>query len=156
MAGAIQKMVSAVNRTTEPVDGMFDGQPVVLLPGYEIVDGKVVGAGPSGTVRSNPLPYFAAEMIKRQNPVMGTEDPLDPRDFESLIGIVEWDDPIDHLEQSDAIERLDRELMSEEAQTATPMLTAAGRKSKKKTRGGRRYSDTRLKNPLAIRADYEG
>lgn len=154
MAGVIPRLVNAVNRSTEPLDAMFDGQPVVLLPGYAKVekDGKtiIVGAGPGEAVVSTPLPYFAAEMVKRQNPVMGTEDPESPGDFESLIGIIEWGDDISHIEQSDAEERLDRSLLDDVAQKAKTVR----KRSKKRGRGGRRYSDARLKNPNAIKGEY--
>lgn len=159
---AIPKMVQAVNRTLGPLDAMYDGQPVVLLSGYvEDYDEKgkksIIGAGPAGSVRTNPLPYFAAEMVKRQNPVMGTEDPENPKDFESLVGIVEWGDDIDHIEQSAAEERLDRGLMDDTAQTAKNIMTSAGRKSKRgkrKKRGGKFMTDENLRSPMGIRADY--
>jgi hypothetical protein len=54
-------------------------------------------------------------------------------------------DDIDHLEQSDAIERLDRELLGDEAQQAR----LVGKKRKK----GRQFSDDRLYNPGGIRGD---
>jgi hypothetical protein len=160
MAG-IPKMVLVVNRTTRPLDAMFDGQPVVLLPGYMLAPKEgdeekdkpklvIVGAGPAGAVVTNSLPYFAAELVKRQNPVMGTEDPEAPNVFDSLIGVVEWGDDISHLEQSDAIERLDRELLDDDAQRARP--TARSKANKK--RGSRRYTDNRLKSPAAIRGDF--
>lgn len=160
MAGvAFQRMVSLVNRTTKPVDAMFNGQPVVIPPGYKLAeDEKIVGAGRDGAPLSFSVPYFAAEMCKRQNPVMGTEDPTNPAEFESLLGVIEWNDPIDHIEQSDAPERLDRELLDEEAQEAKPIKTAAGRrmaKLKKRGKGGRAFSDTRLKAPMGTKAAYD-
>lgn len=163
MAGAIPRVVNAVNRSTVPLDAMFDGQPVVIPAGYKVVDAegvsRIIGAGRDGEPLTYPLPYFAAEMVKRQNPIMGTEDPTSPRDFESLIAIVEWDDDVSHVEQSDAIERLDREMMDEAAQEAKPTETAQGRraaKNKKRKKGGRAHTDTRVRNPMGIRADYEG
>jgi hypothetical protein len=96
-------------------------------------------------------------MVKRQNPVMGTEDPENPRDFESLVGIIEWGDDIDHKEQSAVEERLDRELMNDTAQTAKNVMTNSGRKSaraKKKRRGAKNMVDERLKAPMGIRAEY--
>lgn len=154
MANAIPKMVNVVNRTTAPLDGMFDGQPVVLVPGYKKgPDGAIEGAGMGGTVAVNPLPYWAAEKIKAQNPIMGTEDPEVANDCDFLVGVEEWGDDISHCEQSDAIERLDREMMDDEAKTGKAIRTRSGNKAKKR-RGGRRYSDTRLKNPGGIRADY--
>lgn len=153
MAGAMPRLVSVVNRSTKPIDGMFDGQPVILKPGYKVeLDEKkkpsIVGAGPGGAAFSDSLPYFAAELLKRQNPVMGTEDPEAPNVFDSLVGIVEWGDDISHLEQSKAIERLDRELLDDSAQTARPL--SRGRANNK--RAARRFSDARLKS-IGIRAD---
>lgn len=161
MAGVIPKMVSVVNRTTSPLDAMFDGQPIVVPPGYKAVtegEGKdaktrIVGNGPADTVLSYALPMFAAEMVKRQNPRLGTEDPTNPADFESLIGVIEWDDEIDHIEQSDAQERMDRSLLDDEAQSAT---TIRKRSATKRKKGGRRHSDPKLKAPMGTRADYEG
>ena len=155
----IPRMVTAVNRTTGPLDAMFDGQPVVIPAGYAVVekdvDGKkrqeIVGTGPGGAPKGLPLPYFAAEMVKRQNPVMGTEDPEAPNVFDSLVGILEWGDDISHIEQSDALERIDRELLDDEAQSARPIRRGSKRGLKK---GGRRYSNQQLKNPGGIRADY--
>lgn len=160
MAGAVPKMVSVVNRTLKPLDAMFDGQPLVLLPGYKRNDeGAIVGAGPGDAVLVNQLPYFAAELAKRQLPNMGTEDPENPREFESLIGVIEWNDDIDYLEPSDADERIDRDLLDDEAQTAKKIRTSAGRKAAKlakRGKGGRRFSDEKLRNPTGIRANYEG
>jgi hypothetical protein len=155
----IGKMVNIVNRTIAPLDGMFDGQPVVLIPGYKVEgegkEQKIVGAGPNGAPATNVLPYFAAELIKRQNPVMGTEDPENPAAFECLLGVVEWGDDIDPIKQSDAEERIDRSLLGDEAQTAKSVETGAGRRLKnaKKMRRGR-YVDPRLKNPVGLKADY--
>jgi hypothetical protein len=163
----IPRMVTCVNRTTRPLDAMFDGQPVVIPAGYKVLEetddkGKVtkrvIGAGPNESVLTYALPYFAAEMVKRQNPMMGTEDPSNPADFESLIAIVEWKDDVDHIEQSDAVERLDRDMLDDEAQTAKPLQTAAGRrmaKLKKRGKGGRSFTDPRLKAPMGLKANYD-
>src|SRR5690606_14894603 len=81
--------------------------------------GEVVGADedgkPShdGRVFLEPLPYFAAERAKRQNPQMGTADPEDPRSCVSLIGVPKWGDEYSHIEQTDALELLDASLLPE-------------------------------------------
>ena len=137
------------DRSEPPAGAMVDGQPLVLLPGYKNIDGQVVGAGPGESVVVNPLPYFAAELCKRQNPQMGTEDPEDPKDFECLLGVEEWGDDVSPIEQSDKEERMDRSMLDDEARTATPIR----RRSKRGRKSGRKYSDPRLKNPGGIRAD---
>ena len=129
-----QRIVHVVNRTYDtPLEVMDDGIPWVIRCGYarvpkvddqgvQVKDDQggpafeVVGAGPGGTVFMEPLPYFAAERAKRQNPVMGTEDPLNPSAYETLIACPEWGDDYSPLEQSDAIERLDRSLLAPELQ----------------------------------------
>lgn len=177
MGIAVPKMSAIVNRTTRPIDGMFNGQPLVIPPGYrvkktpqmKIVKGKdgepdtetpvlkagepqftveVIGAGPNGVPLAVLLPDYAAEMVKRQNVVMGTEDPENFRDVEYLIGCEAWGDNIGHVEQTDAAERFDRSLMSDEAQQAK--ITGSVRQR----RGQRnKFTDTRNYNPAGIRGD---
>jgi len=133
------RIVHVVNRTLGPLEVMDDGIPWPIRPGYkqELVpaeeggDGaqtRIVGAGPGGTVLMEPLPFFAAERAKRQNPQMGTEDPMNPSDFVSLIAVPEWGEPYDYLEPSDAIERLDREQLPEELQNIQVVAARGGRK----------------------------
>lgn len=97
------------------------GDPV-LENGKPVLDPiiEVVGAA-DGRVAMEPLPFFAAERAKRQNPLMGSEDPLSPTSFVSLIAVPDWGEDYSYLEQSDKIERLDRSLMDEVAQTAVPI-----------------------------------
>jgi hypothetical protein len=130
-----QRIVHVVNRTYNTVlEVMDDGIPWTIRPGYKrvpvaneqgeiILDEfgepqhfEVVGSGPAGTVFMEPLPYFAAERAKRQNPVLGTEDPMNPNAFETLIAVPEWGDDYSPLEQSEAIERIDRSLLAPEFQ----------------------------------------
>jgi len=152
MGYAVPKMCALVNRTTSPIDGTFDGQPLVIPPGYLNVEGKITGAGPNGTPFGFQLPEYAAEMVKRQNPIMGTEDPENMRDVEYLLGVEAWGDDISHVEQSDSEERFDRELMGDEARGARKVSTGNARRKKKKGRG--RLIDERLRNPAGIKADY--
>jgi hypothetical protein len=137
-----QRIVHVVNRTFDRVLQVTDdGIPWQIRPGYRRVEdaegnpvlsdeGKeqVLGAGPGGTVFMEPLPYFAAERAIRQNPVMGTEDPLNPNAFESLVAVPDWGHDYSPLQQSDAIERLDRSQMSGDAQTAIVMTAIGGRR----------------------------
>jgi hypothetical protein len=88
------EVVTLVNRSSKPVKGLWDGKPYILAP-----NGKVA------------LPVVVAEAIKRQNVVMGTEDPFSG-EMECLVGIVEQGDPLTPIEQSRAITR--RELAKDE------------------------------------------
>ena len=146
---AFQRIVHVVNRSFDMLEVMDDGIPWPIRPGYKRVervdeDGKpvlddegrqivdAIGAGPGGTVFMEPLPYFAAERAKRQNPVMGTEDPLNPAAFETLIAVPDWGDDYSPLVQSESIERLDRSLMDPDAQTAVVIPGRGARKQVKK------------------------
>ncbi len=130
------RIVRITNRTTEPLDVMYDGAPDVIPPGYkEIVDGEkttVIGAGPiidgQPTVQTYPCEYFAAEAYKRQHPRMGTQDPLsvDARDTEYLLGIEEWGDDVTPIEQTDADELIDRSKLPAHRQKAIAVDLVAG------------------------------
>ena len=93
------------------------------------------------------LPEFAAELVKRQNVVMGTEDPDNPRDVEYLCGVEAWGDDIDHVEQSDAVERLDRSLLPDDAQKVTSLKS--NRLTNKQQRRNK-FTDEKLYNPGGI------
>lgn len=109
MAGQVGQIVRVVNRTTKPLTVTFDGRQYNLVPGYrEMPDGTVEPAGPHGEVAVTHLDYLKAEMARRQNPRKGTENPRDPADVEHLVAIVEDGHDVSWLEQSDAVERLDR------------------------------------------------
>lgn len=125
------KLVQVVNRSTVPLEVMADGMVYTIRPGYtRDADGKIIGAGENGNVLTEPLPYFAAEKAKRQNPIMGTGNPYDGRSFTSLIAVPEWGDDYAHAEQSDAIEMLDRSQLPEDRQinTQVPGVTVNVRK----------------------------
>jgi len=144
MAG-FGRIAHVVNRSLEILEVTDDGIPWPIRPGYKaepaldaagdpVLDEEgravvnIVGAGPGGTVYMEPLPYFAAERAKRQNPVMGTEDPYNPSDFQSLIAVPEWGDDYSPIQQSDAIERLDRSLLPDDMQKVTVIAARGGRK----------------------------
>lgn len=121
---AVMQIVHVVNRTTVPLDVMDDGVPFVIRPGYKrLASGEIVGAAPDGSVLLEPLPYFAAERAKRQNPIMGTGDPYDGRSFLSLVAVPAWGDEFGHVEQSGAIELLDRSKLPEDRQLGQPNVT---------------------------------
>lgn len=81
--------VTVVNRSSKPLEAIWDGVR------YQIPVGE------------SSLPERIAEVARRQNPQMGTEDPYSMR-VTSLIAIKEQGDDIFPLEQSKSIERLDR------------------------------------------------
>lgn len=180
----VQKIIHVVNRTLEDLEVMDDGIPWTIKPGYKLAPKvengepvlekdpentsekrqvmEVVGAGPGGTVALTPLPYFAAERAKRQNPVMGTEDPLNPNDYQTLIAVPEWGEDYSFLQQSEAIERLDRTMLSDEAQTATVVQARGGRrKITKRRKGGKAKTfisvggeaAARMENPSGLRLE---
>lgn len=110
------QIVTVVNRTSRPVEGIFDGKRTIIGPHKRI-----------------PMLATAAEMLKRQNPVMGTEDPFDPRSPDFLVGIEEWGDDITPIEQSDKLERFDRSLVPDGGSKAVELnLRAKGKPSRVK------------------------
>lgn len=146
--------VQVVNRTTEPLDAKFDGIPIVLVPGYKQEGNTIVPAGENGTPAYTTLPRAAAERAKWQNPQMGTADPESPSDMDFKVGVAEWGDEIDYLPPTDAVELIDRDLLEDEARTAVPVQTRAGRRLNKKGRRSR-FVDTKLKNTvMGAKTDY--
>lgn len=106
---AFTQIVMAVNRTTVKLEVMENGMVWEIPPGYVVLeDGSFVGAGVGGRPLETPLPYFVAERAMRHNPIMGTSDPLNPGRALSLVGVPAWGNDVSHVEQSDAIEILDR------------------------------------------------
>ena len=81
--------VTVVNRTSKNLEGTWDGRHYTLTPG------------------EHAFPIIMAEAFKRQNPLMGSEDPRTLQ-CEYLIGIKELSDNCEPLEQSPALERIDR------------------------------------------------
>lgn len=95
-----------VNRTKGPLTVVYDGRHYDLKPG------------------TNTVPTFLVGPAKRQHRVMGTEDPSNPLDFETLVGCPEMGDDCSPKEQSKKIEALDRSLMVDESRRkAKPVKT---------------------------------
>lgn len=127
-------IVEAVNRTTRPLNFLFDGAPGVVLPGYKEVNGKIIPAGRDGQPQTTALTKTAAEYARRQNVQLGSEDPVSGEAV-FLVGVAERDpqtgtltanphwlfNEIDYVPPTDAIERLDRSMMDEVAQSASKM-----------------------------------
>lgn len=82
--------VCAVNRSSKPLEALWDGRRYFLTPG------------------DNALPETVALIAKRQNPRMGTASPYVADMCDSLIGIRERGDDCSPLEQSEAKELFDR------------------------------------------------
>jgi hypothetical protein len=80
--GVFQEMVEVVNRTSEPVNLRYDGQDMEIPPNYD-KDGNPI-EGVCTKIPRQCVPYALS-----QNPVMGTEDALDPSSFESKVGIID-------------------------------------------------------------------
>lgn len=126
-------IVEAVNRTTKPLNFLFDGVPGVVVPGYKFdAKGVVIPAGRDGQPQTTPLTKTCAEYARRQNVKMGTEDAMSG-EAEFLVGVAQRDNEtgelsanphwlyndISYTEQSDSPERLNRSLLEPRAQNAT-------------------------------------
>ncbi len=174
------RIVHIVNRTTEPLDVMYDGVPDIVPAGYTEVreDEKSTffGAGHDGAPLAYPCEYFAAEAYKRQHPRMGTQDPgsVDARDTEYLLGVEAWGDDITHVEQTESLELIDRTMLPAHRQNAQQVDFSTGKhqrvnaKEKKEARKKRskmkaeaqsnrrrQFVDNKLKNPTGMRANYD-
>lgn len=175
---ARRRLVEIINRTTEPLDVMYDGAPEVVPAGYKLEDGKVIGAGVDGKPLTFVCDYFAAEAYKRQHPQMGSQNPhsVDARDTVYLLGVEAWGDEIDPLEQSGADELIDRTMLPDHRQAATvinvgragksaDVRTKKARKEDRKAKAKRKHAeqagrradfvDPKLKNPAGMRANYD-
>lgn len=157
MAQRNQTIVLVVNRSTQPLDCMSDGQPITVRPGYRLVADidpatglqridektkkpltKVVGAAPDGRVACEPMTIGAAKRCRRQHPVMGTEDPEVQGSADFLIAIPSLGGAAgdySYLEQSDMPEAFDRTLLTQPGQKAV-LVTRGRRKLPKKGASG--------------------
>lgn len=94
------------NRTSKPLTVQYDGKSFVLPP-YPAV---------------KELPKIIADKALQQHVQMGTEDPFNPKRFTSLVYVKGWKNadgdewPSDPIEQSKAIERIDRSLCDPDRQ----------------------------------------
>lgn len=106
------QLVKLVNRTSRQLRGTWDGKIHLLAP-------HAVEA----------LPRAVAEAIRRQNPIMGSEDPYDMT-MEYLVGIEEEGDPISELTDLEAfpqeIERWNRKKLAGDAAKAEPIAGRNG------------------------------
>ena len=84
--------VTVVNRTRRELTGVWDGIR------HTVVSGK------------NAFPLAIAEAVKRQNPIMGSDDPMTGH-LQYLVGIEEQGDDCSPVEQSDEIELYNRQFL---------------------------------------------
>lgn len=101
------QVVTIVNRTSKDLEGIWDGRH------YTIPVGK------------SSYPVVQAEAFKRQNPVMGSEDPRTLQ-VDYLIGIEDYKDPCDPIEQSNSVERWDRKQLGPQAQNVDVVAGRTG------------------------------
>lgn len=131
-----ETIIEVVNRTTKPLNFLFDGIPGIVEPGYKLVGETIVPAGRDGQPRTTPLGKTKAEYARRQNVKLGTED-KDSGDAEFLIGVALRDemgrisaDPhwlyndISYTEQGHAVERFNRSKMDPKAARGTEEPTS--------------------------------
>jgi hypothetical protein len=121
--GLFHEMTEVVNRTSKKLSVRFDGQDVEILPNYTDKGERI------SDVR-NMLPTVVVPYAKSQNVLMGSEDPLDPSEFEVLVGAVAkkgrpQKDDISFLEQSNEPTRVKLEEYLDDPQAK---IVVAGRK----------------------------
>lgn len=81
--------VTLVNRTSRNLVGTWNGRQYTIAPG------------------KHEFPEAQAAKFKEQNPVMGSEHPY-TLEKKYLCGIVEYKDDISPIEQTNAVELIDR------------------------------------------------
>lgn len=81
-----------VNRTKKDLKGTWDGKHYIITPG------------------KNEFPIVQAEAFRRQNPLMGSQDPY-TMEMQYLVGIVEQGDDVSPLDAGNAVELMDRSKM---------------------------------------------
>lgn len=183
------RIVLVLNRTTTPLESTWDGYTYVIPPGFKSIEveelrpklnargapvlddakepilepvrvTKIVGNTPHGDVYLYPMPYFAAEAAMRQNPKLGTLNPLNPTDFEPLICVPEWGHPIEHTEQADAshVELLDRGQLPANRQNVMHEYVPGSRRTAQRSNkwsayGGRGELAVTHGNPFGMQGD---
>lgn len=103
--------VTLVNRDSKEHVVTWDGKTVTFKPHEE-----------------RQVPPIVADVAIQQHPIMGTEDPGNPRDFQSLFGVRQWDKwDCSPITQSDAPERFDVSLLPPDRQVGRQVVST-GRK----------------------------
>ncbi len=100
--GIFGETVTLINRTTKNLNVRFDGRDQVLTPGVNF-----------------GFPRIAVLNAKMQNPLMGTEDPSNPTvsGCEYLVGVKGSADDCSPVEQTNARQRYNEELLEVEPHT---------------------------------------
>lgn len=97
------ELVTLVNRSSKNLEGTWDGRHYTLSPG------------------KHAFARIMAEKFKDQNPVMGSMDPQTLY-VDYLLGIVEDGDPVSPIEQSNAVEKWNRDRLT----GSRPSITVPG------------------------------
>ncbi len=108
------ELLTVVNRSSKDITGVWDGKP------------NVIKANSKGA-----FPATVAEAMKRQNVVMGSEDPY-TGEMEYLVGIVEQGDDVSPIEQTQSVTRMNRKQFSateQVVQSRGGLYTQADRKN---------------------------
>jgi hypothetical protein len=125
------EIVTVVNRSSQPVEWRFNGVSYRLEPHQK---------------KAMNLTYALYGI--RRNPVMGTFDPAYEYQHVSLLGIAEMEDtyPCSPIEQSDAVESIDRSKLPADRQDVE--LVKVGWGTEERALAGR--------NPLSPDAGFAG
>lgn len=104
MANAYADMVEVVNRTSKVLTARWDGIEFTIEPNYN-KDGKLISDV------HNMIPRIVVDYAKNQNPLMGSEDSMDPSSFETLIAVrakkgQKQRDDFSFLEQNEKLTRV--------------------------------------------------
>jgi hypothetical protein len=118
--GAFQTLVEVINRTSKPLNVRYDGQDMTLEPNYT-PEGELIPDV------HNMIPEQTVPYAKAQNPLMGSEDAIDPSNWQTLVGRKakrgeKQRDEIDFLEQSDVLTRVDLKELLGDDQTVKNIL----------------------------------
>ena len=81
--GVFHDMVVVVNRTSKPLQVMYDGQRTILEPNYDEIGDPIEGV-------VNMLPRQVIPYALNQHVLLGSESFHNPSDFRSLIGVVDY------------------------------------------------------------------
>lgn len=121
----LRQMVTVVNRTSKKLEGCFNGIHHDLPPG------------------ESRFTYEQALFFRNQNPVMGRGTPLDDWNVRSeyLVGIKESGDDCSPIEQSNAPQRWDSDMVNgpgryEVVRSRAPQFSEAKVQSPNKDAGG--------------------
>lgn len=78
--GIFHEQIEVINRTSQKLSVRYDGQDIELEPNYDTKGTRLKDV-------HNMLPVVAVPYAKSQNVLMGSEDPLDPSDWVTLVGV---------------------------------------------------------------------